>query len=72
MKVNGPEISKYGVIVPNKNTGLAEGIIEKPIFENAPLCLASIGRYILSPDIFDILRNQSTDVAGEIQLAFIL
>ena len=31
--------------------------------------LASIGRYVLTPDIFDILRNQSIGVGGEIQLA---
>jgi UTP--glucose-1-phosphate uridylyltransferase len=69
MKVNGPDISKYGVIVPNSKTGLAAGIIEKPDFESAPSDLASIGRYILTPDIFDILKNQSIGVGGEIQLS---
>jgi UTP--glucose-1-phosphate uridylyltransferase len=69
MKVDGPDISKYGVIVPNNKTGLVSGVIEKPNFENAPLNLASIGRYVLTPDIFDILRNQSIGVGGEIQLA---
>jgi UTP--glucose-1-phosphate uridylyltransferase len=65
MKVDVPDISKYGVIVPNNKTGL----IEKPNFENAPSNLASIGRYVLTPDIFDLLRNQSIRVEGEIQLA---
>jgi UTP--glucose-1-phosphate uridylyltransferase len=69
MKVEGLDISKYGVIVPNNKTGLVSGLIEKPNFENAPSNLASIGRYILTPDIFDILRNQSIGVGGEIQLA---
>jgi len=69
MRVNGPNISKYGVIVSNNETGLITGLIEKPNFENAPSNLASIGRYVLTPDIFDILRNQSIGVAGEIQLA---
>ena len=69
MKVNGPDISKYGVIVPNNETGLVAGLIEKPNFENAPSNLASIGRYVLTPDIFNILRNQSIGVANEIQLA---
>jgi UTP--glucose-1-phosphate uridylyltransferase len=69
MKVDGPDISKYGVIVPNNKTGLITGLIEKPNFENAPSNLASIGRYVLTPDIFDILRNQSIGVGGEIQLA---
>jgi UTP--glucose-1-phosphate uridylyltransferase len=69
MKVNGPDISKYGVIVPSEKTGAVSGLIEKPDFENAPSNLASIGRYLLTPDIFDILRKQSTGFAGEIQLA---
>ncbi|MDB9877757.1 UTP--glucose-1-phosphate uridylyltransferase GalU [Amylibacter sp.] len=69
MKVNGPNISKYGVIVSNNETGSITGLIEKPNFENAPSNLASIGRYVLTPDIFDILRNQSIGVDGEIQLS---
>ena len=69
MEVDGPDISKYGVIVPHNETGLAAGIIEKPDFESAPSNLASIGRYVLTPDIFDILRKQSIGISGEIQLA---
>ena len=69
MKVNGPEISKYGVIVSNNETDMVTGLIEKPNFENAPSNLASIGRYVLTPDIFDILRNQPIGVGGEIQLS---
>jgi UTP--glucose-1-phosphate uridylyltransferase len=69
MKVNGPDISKYGVIVTDNKTGLVKGIIEKPDFEYAPSDMASIGRYVLTPDIFDILRNQASGAGGEIQLA---
>ena len=69
MKVDGPDISKYGIIVPNNKTGLVLGLIDKPNFENAPSNLASNGRYVLAPDIFDILRNQSIGAGGEIQLA---
>jgi UTP--glucose-1-phosphate uridylyltransferase len=69
MKVDGPDISKYGVIVSNNKTGIITGLVEKPNFENAPSNLASIGRYVLTPDIFDILRNQSIGIANEIQLA---
>jgi len=69
MKVGGPDISKYGVIVLNNKTGLVTGLIEKPNFENAPSNLASIGRYVLTPDIFEILKGQSIGVGGEIQLA---
>jgi len=68
MEVNGPDISNYGVILGNNEAGLVTGIIEKPEFNNVPSKLASIGRYVLTSDIFDILRNQSIGVAGEIQL----
>jgi UTP--glucose-1-phosphate uridylyltransferase len=69
MKINGPDISKYGVIVIDNKTGFVKGIIEKPDFKSAPSDLASIGRYVLTPDIFDILRNQASGAGGEIQLA---
>jgi UTP--glucose-1-phosphate uridylyltransferase len=69
MKVDGPDISKYGVIVPNNETRVIKGLIEKPTFENAPSNLVSIGRYILTPDIFDILRKQKIGYGGEIQLS---
>ena len=68
MKVSGPSISKYGVVTINKTSNLITGIVEKPCFEEAPSNLASIGRYILTPDIFDILSNQTSGHAGEIQL----
>ena len=53
MEVNGPEISKYGVVVPNGTPGSVAGLIEKPELDKAPSNLASIGRYVLTPDIFD-------------------
>jgi UTP--glucose-1-phosphate uridylyltransferase len=68
MKVNGPDISKYGVIMQDEQTGLVTGLIEKPNFEDAPSNLASVGRYVLTPDIFYFLKKQSVGVAGEIQL----
>ena len=69
MEVNGPDISKYGVVVPNGEPGSVAGLIEKPDADKAPSNLASIGRYVLTPDIFDILRNQPAGAGGEIQLA---
>ena len=69
MQVDGPDISKYGVVKVNKNNGSVMGLIEKPDFKNAPSNLASIGRYVLCSDIFDILRNQSAGSGGEIQLS---
>jgi UTP--glucose-1-phosphate uridylyltransferase len=44
-------------------------LIEKPRQDEAPSNLASIGRYVLSPDIFDTLRALPIGSGGEIQLA---
>ena len=69
MEVGGPDISKYGVVVPNGDKRSVAGLVEKPDADKAPSNLVSIGRYVLTPDIFDILRNQPLGVDGEIQLA---
>lgn len=69
MKVKGPEISKYGVVQPAIEPNSVAGLIEKPNFHEAPSDLASIGRYVLTPDIFDIIREQRPGAGGEIQLA---
>jgi len=69
MKVDSPNISKYGVIVSNNKTGMVTGLIEKPNYEDTPSNLTSIGWYVLTPDIFDILRNQSAGIGGEIQFS---
>ena len=69
MQVVGPDISKYGVIIKGDAPGTVTGILEKPDFEEAPSDMASIGRYILTPEIFDVLRGLPADASGEIQLA---
>ncbi|MDA9136020.1 UTP--glucose-1-phosphate uridylyltransferase GalU [Ascidiaceihabitans sp.] len=69
MEVDGPDISKYGVVVPNGGSGSVAGLVEKPDANKAPSNLASIGRYVLTPDIFDILRTQPVGAGGEVQLA---
>ncbi|MDC0111079.1 UTP--glucose-1-phosphate uridylyltransferase GalU [Emcibacteraceae bacterium] len=69
MEVNGPDISKYGVIKLGESPICVTALVEKPPLESAPSNLASIGRYLLTPDIFHILRHQSTGYGGEIQLA---
>ena len=69
MEVSGPDRSKYGVVVPDVKPGLVAGLVEKPDAAKAPSNFASIGRYVLTPDIFDILRNQPAGAGGEIQLA---
>ena len=68
MKVDGPEISKYGVIIKSETEGNISGIIEKPAYWDAPSNLASIGRYVLTPDIFDILGKLTKSVGNKIQL----
>ena len=68
MEVDGPAISKYGVIDPDVH-GAVCGLVEKPDFRDAPSNLASIGRYLLSPTVFDILRELPSGSGGEIQLA---
>ena len=69
MQVDGPDISKYGVVVPNASGAGISGLIEKPNASDAPSNLASIGRYVLTPDIFDTLRGLGAGSGGEIQLA---
>jgi UTP--glucose-1-phosphate uridylyltransferase len=69
IEVNDKNISKYGVISPSDNGIGVEGVVEKPDFKDAPSNLASIGRYVLTPDLFLTLRKQSPGYGGEIQLA---
>ena len=67
------QTSKYGIIVGNlvdesKNTYLVTDMVEKPEPKDAPTNMAIIGRYILTPDIFDILKNTKPSKGGEIQI----
>ena len=72
MEVPHEETSKYGIIAPERE--LEDGIynveyfVEKPKPEDAPSDLAIIGRYLLTPEVFDILENQAPGAGGEIQL----
>ena len=69
MEVDGPNISKYGVVVPHGAGAGIVGLVEKPDANDAPSNLASIGRYVLTPDIFETLRGLDAGSGGEIQLA---
>ncbi len=71
--IEGPSISSYGVLdctVDPKNPRLLEvkNMVEKPKFEDAPSKNAIIGRYILTPRIFDMLENLTPGAGGELQL----
>lgn len=71
MEVPQDQTEKYGVI---EGKEIQDGIfkisnmVEKPAPEDAPSNLAIIGRYILTPDIFDIIRRQPPGANGEIQI----
>jgi len=65
------ETQKYGVIAGDFITDdivKVNNMVEKPQPEDAPSNLAIIGRYILTPDIFDILRTTKPGRGGEIQI----
>ena len=65
------DVSKYGIVDFSQKDGdvyKVEDLIEKPEVEKAPSELAILGRYIITPDIFDILENTPPGKGGEIQL----
>lgn len=72
MPVPHEEVSSYGVIAPQGEgiDGLysVENFVEKPAPEDAPSDLAIIGRYLLTPEIFNILETQEPGAGNEIQL----
>ncbi|MEA3469254.1 MAG: UTP--glucose-1-phosphate uridylyltransferase GalU [Thermodesulfobacteriota bacterium] len=71
IEVPKEETSKYGILdaeQPLDKTFRIRGMIEKPPADEAPSNLAVIGRYILTPRIFDILGGQQKGAGGEIQL----
>lgn len=65
------DVSKYGIVDYNRKDGdvyRVEDMIEKPSLAEAPSNLAILGRYIITPDIFNILENTPPGKGGEIQL----
>ncbi|SKA05125.1 UTP--glucose-1-phosphate uridylyltransferase [Pilibacter termitis] len=72
MKVPHEETDKYGIIKPSgeakKGLFNVEAFVEKPKVEDAPSDLAIIGRYLLTPEIFNFLHTQKPGAGGEIQL----
>jgi len=63
--------NKYGVISGNEiedGIFVIKDMVEKPDPKDAPSNLAIIGRYILTPDIFDIIKNTKPGIGGEIQI----
>ena len=65
------EVHKYGVIAGqhiSEDLIRIEQMVEKPAAEDAPSNLAIIGRYILTPDIFDLIHDTQPGKGGEIQI----
>lgn len=65
------DVNKYGIVDFSQREGdvyKVEDLVEKPELEEAPSQLAILGRYIITPDIFDILENTAPGKGGEIQL----
>ncbi len=70
-KVAKSAVNKYGIIAYDIQLERAyrlTGMVEKPTPEKAPSSIASLGRYVLTPEIFDVLEHQTPGVGGEIQL----
>jgi len=73
-EVPSGEVSRYGIVDPEPDAYAGDrlmkvrGLVEKPAPETAPSNTAIMGRYILTPAIFDWLETQSTGAGGEIQL----
>jgi UTP--glucose-1-phosphate uridylyltransferase len=71
--VEGPAISAYGVLAgspdpDNERIYNCTGMVEKPKLEDAPSKQAIIGRYVLTPRVFELLQETQPGAGGEIQL----
>ena len=71
MEVPDHKVSNYGII-QGEEFGSGQyrvrGVVEKPTLSNAPSNLAIVGRYVLTPDVFDLLAETKPGHGGEIQL----
>ena len=71
MDVPREHTSRYGVLRLGAQDGRlveVKGLVEKPKPEEAPSTLSIIGRYILQPDVFDLIADQKPGAGGEVQL----
>ncbi len=73
MTIDGPGISAYGVLAgsadkSNPRIYNCTGMVEKPKLEDAPSNQAIIGRYVLTPRVFELLETTKPGAGGEIQL----
>ncbi|HEX2073467.1 MAG TPA: UTP--glucose-1-phosphate uridylyltransferase GalU [Geodermatophilus sp.] len=72
LDVGRENIDKYGAVAVESGASgdvvAITGLVEKPPVEEAPSSLAIIGRYVLAPEIFEVLRETPPGRGGEIQL----
>ncbi len=71
MEVPKEDVSKYGIVDGKEvinGIKLVDKLVEKPSVEEAPSTTAIIGRYVLTSDVFESLKNTPTGKGGEIQL----
>ncbi len=71
MEVPHEDVYKYGVIEGSEiedGVFMVSNMVEKPDIDKAPSNLAVIGRYILTPDIFDVIKNTKPGKNGELQI----
>lgn len=75
MDIPRSDTSSYGIVDIDANFSKADaklvkakGLVEKPKPEDAPSTLSIIGRYILQPEVIDVLSHQKAGAGGEIQL----
>lgn len=68
------DVSKYGIVSPSKShptkgrLAKLSDMVEKPTVEKAPSQMAVLGRYVLTPKVFELLETQGKGAGGEIQL----
>ena len=65
------EAPKYGIIVPGRTKGRyteMKGMVEKPSIDELPSTYAGLGRYILKPEIFDIIKRSKPHANGEVYI----
>ena len=70
-RVPREEVTRYGILEPLHEEGRVveiRDLVEKPAVSEAPSDLAVLGRYVLTPKIFDVLEQTSRGAGGEIQL----
>lgn len=70
--VKKEQVSSYGIVdgiqTDDPNLLKVKDMIEKPSIEEAPSCFAALGRYVITPDIFNVLEETTPGKNGEIQL----